>query len=130
MQAPQNSVKFVSPYILLHPSCFQAASSLGDFVARFELGSVTSTPVAEPRRHLHLSILHLPAEAAQKESVPEEAVAPPPPCTIHQRHLKRHQSPSAVATAAAAAAAAAVGISQRKSDTFSTSRLLEKADQI
>jgi len=103
----------------------QAASSLGDFVARFELGSVTSPPVAEPGRHLHLGILHLPAEAAQKESVPEEAVAPPPPCTIHQRHLKRHQSPSAVVTAAAA-----VGISQRKSDTFSTSRLLEKADQI
>ena len=80
---------------------FQEASSLGDFVARFELCPVPSRPpVAQLGRHLHLGVhLHLPIEAAQKESVPEEAVAP----LIHQIHLKRDKSPSAVAVAAAVA---------------------------
>ena len=80
---------------------FQEAPSLRAFVARFELGPVAPPPVPEPRRHLHLGV-HLPAETAQKEPVPEEAVAPPPPRPVH---LNRHQSPSDVVSNATIAVA-------------------------
>ena len=74
----------VETYHVLHDWCsFQEAPPLGDLVTWFKLGPVTprlelevpAPPVAEPRRHLHLCV-HLQAETAQKESVPEEAVTP------------------------------------------------------
>ena len=102
------------PYVTI--DFVQEASSLGDFIARLELGPLptrppiakgpvfkwqkmalllpTYPPVAQPGRHLHLT-----TEAAQKESVSEEAVAPP----IHRIQLKRDSAAAVVAAAIAVA---------------------------
>jgi len=96
----------------------QEASSLGDFIAGFELSPLPTRPpvakgpvfkwqkmalllpslppVAQPGRHLHL---HLTTEAAQEESVSEEAVAAP----IHRIQLKRDSAAAVVAAAIAVA---------------------------